>query len=174
MTTGQAQSGETFSATATVKTAGGASVTAPVTVQIDRTTPQAEADALAAAFKSGGAAAVRKALKAAAATGSIRLGAGAPTPTRLTVVRPTDKGRLITMVADTPVLFLGAGVPTAKPKEGYDFAVLDLEVDAGGRGSGTLAPAARITLKDGAFVVEDYGAELVRLTSVSAGVKGSK
>ena len=38
------------------------------------------------------------------------------------------------------------------------------ELDAKGSGTGTLAPAAKITLKDGAFVVEDYGVEGVQLT----------
>ena len=96
----------------------------------------------------------------------MQLGAGTATPTRLTLERTTDKGRLLTIVADQPILFLGAGVPGAKPKEGYDFAIIDIEVDAKGGGAGTLAPAAKIAFKQGAFVVEDYGAELVRLTGV--------
>jgi hypothetical protein len=66
-------------------------------------------------------------------------------------------------------LFLGAGVPGAKPKEGYDFAIIDIEVDASGSGSGTIAPAAKVTLKQGVFVVEDYASELVRLTAVKKG-----
>ena len=78
----------------------------------------------------------------------------------------TDKGRLLTIVADQPILFLGAGVPGAKPKDGYDFAIIDIEVGATGSGSGTLAPAAKVTVKQDVFVVEDYGAELVRLTAV--------
>jgi putative intracellular protease/amidase len=101
-----------------------------------------------------------------APTGSVRLGDKAPTPTRLTIERPTDKGRLLTVVCDTPVLFLGAGLPDAKPKAGYDFAVLDIEMDGSGNGSGTLAPAAKVTVKNGAFVVDDYGSEVVRLTDV--------
>ena len=79
----------------------------------------------------------------------MQLGAGQATPTRLAIERPTDKGRLLTIVTDQPILFLGAGVPGAKPKEGYDFAIIDLEVDAKGTGSGTLAPAAKVTVKDG-------------------------
>jgi hypothetical protein len=71
------------------------------------------------------------------------------------------------MVTDRPVLFVGAGAPGAKPKAGYDFAVIDLEVDAKGAGSGTISPAAKVTVKDGAFVVEDYSGEVVRLTNVS-------
>ena len=70
----------------------------------------------------------------------------------------------MTILTDQPLLFLGAGLPGAKAKEGYDFAVIDIEVDAKGNGSGTLAPAAKIKMKQGAFVVEDYGAEVVQLT----------
>jgi hypothetical protein len=162
-----AQPGETFTATATVQTAGGAAATAPVTITVARTMPQAEADKLAAAFKSGGAAGLRKALKGVAPTGSVTLGNGKPTPTRITIDRTTDKGRLLTIVSDTPILFLGAGVPKAKSKAGYDFAVVDIEIDGQGSGAGTLAPAAKIVVKDGAFVVEDFASELVKLTAVS-------
>ena len=71
------------------------------------------------------------------------------------------------MVTDQPVLFVGGGMPGAKPKEGYDFAVIDIEVDGSGNGAGTLAPAAKIKLNQDAFVVEDYGGvEVVRLTAV--------
>ena len=162
-----AQTGpETFAGTATVKTASNATATAPVTIVVDRKMSQKEADGLLAAFKSGGAAALRKALDGVKPTGSVTLGGGKPTPSRLTLERVTDKGRLLTIVCDKPILFLGAGVQEAKPKEGYDFAVLDLEVDASGKGSGTLAPAAKVGLKGDAFVVEDYGVEAIRLTAV--------
>ncbi len=157
---------ETFTASATVKTASGATASAPVTITIDRKMPQGEADALLAAFNSGGVEGLRKALVGVAPTGSVRLGTGEPTPTRLAVERPTGSGRLLTLVTDKPILFLGAGLPGAKPREGYDFAVIDLEVDESGSGTGTLAPAATVTSKAGAFVVQDYGAELVRLTGV--------
>ena len=160
---------ESFTATAAVKGAGGAAATAPITLTVDRKMSQAEADKLLAAFKSGGAAALRKALNGVAPTGSVRVGGGKATPTRITVERPTEKGRLLTIVTDEPVVFIGAGAPGAKPKEGYDFAIIDLEVDAKGGGSGTIAPAAKVTVKDGAFVVEDYSGEVVRLTKVTRG-----
>jgi hypothetical protein len=158
---------ETFTATAAVKTAGSAAASAPVTITVTRKMPQSEIDQLLAAFKSGGAAGLRKALVGVPPTGSVQLGAGKPTPTRMTLERTTDKGRLLTIVTETPILFLGAGVAGAKPKEGYDFAVIDLEVDAKGSGSGTLAPAAKVTVKDSAVVVEDYASELVKLTGVA-------
>jgi hypothetical protein len=166
-TLAQAQAGaESFTATATVKTAGGAEATAPVTITIGRKMPEAESDKLVAAFKSGGPAALRNALAGAPPTGSVQLADGAPTPAIITIERPTDTGRLIVIVTDTPLLFLGAGVPGAKLKEGYDVAVIDLEIDASGDGSGTLAPAAKVTVSGSAFVVEDYASELVRLAGV--------
>jgi hypothetical protein len=57
--------------------AGGAEATAPVTITIDRKMPEAEADKLVAAFKSGGAAGLRKALVGVAPTGSVQLAGGA-------------------------------------------------------------------------------------------------
>jgi hypothetical protein len=157
---------ETFTATATVKTAGAATATAPVTIIVSRKMPQSEADKLLAAFTSGGVSGLRKALAGVPTTGSVQLGTGKATPTRLTLERPTDKGRLLTIVTDQPILMLGAGLPGAKAKEGYDLAIIDLEVDAKGSGSGTLAPAAKVAVKQGAFVVQDYASEMVRLTDV--------
>jgi hypothetical protein len=157
---------ETFTALATVKTASGGTANAPITIVVDRKMSQAEADTFTNAFKAGGPPALRKKLEGVKATGSVRLGNGSTTATRLTLERVTDKGRLLTIVVDQPLLFLGAGAPDAKPKSGYDFAILDLEVDGTGRGSGTLAPAAKVTLRDDVFVVEDYSSELVQLTNV--------
>jgi hypothetical protein len=123
-------------------------------------------EGLVKAFASGGAPALRKALEGVPPTGTVKLGDLAA-PTRLTLERVTDKGRLLTIVTDRPLLFLGGGRPDAKTKEGYDFAIIDLEVDSAGRGSGMLAPAAKVTVKQGVFVVQDYGAEAVRLVDVS-------
>ena len=47
-------------------------------------------------------------------------------------------------------------MPGAKTKEGYDFAVIDIEIDGKGNGSGTLAPAARPELNQDALTVEDF------------------
>jgi hypothetical protein len=166
--TGHAQTAtETFTATAAVKTAGSAAASAPVTITVDRKMSQGEVDKLTAAFTTGGVPGLRKALVGVPPTGSVKIGAGAATPTRLTLERPTDKGRLLTIVTDQPIAFLGAGLPGAKAKEGYDLGVVDIEIDAKGSGSGTLAPAAKVTVKQGVFVVEDYASELVKLTGVS-------
>src|SRR5688572_18967758 len=83
---------EVFTATATATTAGGASAGAPLTITIDRKMPQSEADALVAAFKTGGAAALRKALTGVKPTGSVRIGGGSATPTHFTLERATGGG----------------------------------------------------------------------------------
>ena len=155
---------ETINATATVKSAAGAAASAPITITIDRKMSQTEADSAVAAFKTGGAAGLRKALAKGKPTGTVKIGAQTATPTRFTIERVTSDGRLLTILTDKPLLFLGASLPGAKAKAGYDFAVIDIQLDAKGSGTGTLAPAAKITLKDGAFVVEDYGVEGVQLT----------
>ncbi len=157
---------EMFTATAAIKTAAGASASAPVTITVSRKMPQSEAESLAAAFRTGGAAALRKSLSGVAPTGTVQLGAGAATPTRITLERATGSGRLLTIIADQPLMFVGAGMPGAKPKEGYDFAVIDLVLDDKGNGSGTLAPAAKIKLNESAFVIEDYATEGIRLTAI--------
>jgi len=170
----QAQGPETFTATASVKSAGGATLTAPVTIVVTRKMPKDESDKLLEAFKTGGVTALRSALAGVKPTGTIQLGKGAVTPTRFTIERPTDKGRLLTIVTDKPLVFLGAGVPGAKPKQGYEFAVADLQVDASGSGIGHLAPAAKVTVKGDAFVVEDYGAEQVELKDVAKKAAAAK
>ena len=157
---------EVFTATAAVKAASGASASAPVTITIDRKMSQSEADKLAAAFKSGGAAALRKALVGVEPTGTVQIGTGKATPTRITIERATGGGRLVTIVTDQPLLFLGAGVPGAKPQAGYDFAVIDITVDAKGNGSWNHRSRRKIKMNQAAFVVEDYGAEAVQLKGV--------
>lgn len=159
---------ETFTATAMIKTAGGATATAPVKIVVTRLMSQAEADRFTDTFTKGGAAALRKALVGVPPLGSVTVGNGSPAPVRLTLERITDRGRLLTIVTDQPILFLGAGLPGAKPKTGFDFGVVSIEVDAKGAGNGTIAPAAKVRVNNGAFVVDDYGAETIRLEQVKA------
>jgi hypothetical protein len=159
---------ETFTATATLKTAAGASATAPVLITITRWTTDAERDTANAALKSGGSAALRKALAAMPEAGTIQIG-DQKAPLRFAGVRTTGGGRLVTVVAAEPILHIGAGVPDAKPKTGYDLAFATFEVDAAGKGNaGDLAPAATLKVGTGdAIVVDDYGTEAVRLSGIA-------
>lgn len=159
---------KTYTATATVKTAGGASMTAPVTITISRWTTDAERTAAMAALKKGDAA-LKAALEGMKATGTIQVG-GRSTPLHYARTLSTGAGTLVTVVATQPIAYLGAGIPEQKPKTGYQYAFATFEVDGAGKGTaGDLAPAAKLKLGPGdAVVVDDYGVEAVRLTAISS------
>jgi hypothetical protein len=88
-------------------------------------------------------------------------------PIHFTVERSTARRRSLTIVTDRPMLSLGVGIPTATATDGYDFAVLQIEIDARNRGGGTLWRAAKVKLNKGAFVVDDYASGLVRVTCLT-------
>src|SRR6187549_1900918 len=70
----QAQSGTTITATATVKTRGGVTSTAPLTVIVDRFSSDSDRDAVLAAIKSGGTDAVRSLPLPRPPIGTVKLG----------------------------------------------------------------------------------------------------
>ena len=159
---------ETFTATATVKTTAGGSVTAPVVITITRWTSDEERKAVGTAIKSGGTAALKTALAAMPDAGTIQVGERT-TPLKYVYGRSIGAGRLITVAAAQPIIHLGAGAAEAKPKAGFDVALALIQVDAAGKGTtGELAPAATVKLDaNNAVVVQDYGVEVVRLTGIA-------
>jgi hypothetical protein len=167
LSSARAQTPETLVATASVKNATGASLTAPLTASITRFASDAERDALLAAVKKGGTAAARQLLEKGADVGTIEL-SSRKTSIKYAYARTLGGGdRLITLITAQPVFFLGAGAPGAKPKEGFDLGLVLLELKASGPGKGELAPAAKVRVDaQNAIVTEDYGAELVQLTNV--------
>ena len=163
----QAQSRpETYMATASVKTAGGASLTAPVTIDLTAWTSDADRTRLAGVLKSGGDEALQKQLAAMKTLGKVTLGK-TTFDAKYAYAMTSSEGRIITVVTTTPMFFVGAGAPGAKPKSGHDFGVVTIEVNDAGSGRGTLTPAASLRMSPAdAFVVEDYSAELVTLPDV--------
>jgi hypothetical protein len=160
------QAGDTYTATASITTEGGATASAPITITVTRPTPEAEAARLRAAYEKGGAGALRQALAGIEPAGSIRVGSGKPMPVRIAMERPTDQGRLLTLVTDRPLVFLGAGLPDPKPREGFEFGIVDVVLNNAGGGEGTMSPAAKVTVRQGAFVVDEYAGGVLRLTNV--------
>ncbi|HEX6975558.1 MAG TPA: hypothetical protein VF147_14230, partial [Vicinamibacterales bacterium] len=81
--------------------------------------------------------------------------------------KDTPKGRVISVVTDKPAYFVGAGVPGAKPRAGFDVAVIQLIMDKANVGEGSMAAAARVKPGGEAGVeVEDYATEPIKLSSV--------
>ena len=156
---------ETFTATASLKTAGGASLTAPVAIDVTAWTSEADRKRLAGVLKSGGDAALQKQLATMKTLGKITVGK-AEFDAKYAYAMTSSEGRIITVVTTTPMFFVGAGAPAAKPKDGK-FGVVTIEVNEAGMGRGTLTPAASVKMSDSdAIVVEDYSAELVTLPDV--------
>jgi hypothetical protein len=119
------------------------------------------------AVKSGGTPAVKAALEKMRDAGTLELG-GNKAPIKYARARSTGSGRLITVVTAEPVLHIGAGLPDANPKAGYDLAVALLILDANGAGHGELAPAAQVKANEsGALVISDYGAAKVWLKGIA-------
>jgi hypothetical protein len=163
---GAPDAAQTITATATVKTAGGASTSAPLTVTVRQFTTDAQRNELMAALKKGGTASARAMLVKRRDIGTVQLGARM-TPIKFAYARTTGDGRLITVVTAEPLVFLGAGLPGAKPTTGYDLGLVMLQVAASGPGSGELVPATKIKLNEqDAIVTEDYSGEVVHLTNV--------
>ena len=159
---------DTFTATATVKGAGGASVAAPVTIVVQKYATDAQRDALLAAVKEGGSTSARTLLAKNGSAGSIAVGSRQVAINNV-YARTTGDGRLITVVTDEPIVFLGAGVPGAQARTGYEIGIALLDLTAAGSGNGELIPAANATVDErGSIVTKDYaGGDVVRLTGIT-------
>ena len=162
-----ARAAETFTANASVKTAAGASASAPMTVTIDRFADDSERDALLKAVKNGGTPAAHEMLKGGKDVGTLQLG-GRSTAIKYAYARAMGASRLITVVTCEPIVYLGAGLPEPRAKAEYKLALAVFEVNDAGTGSGELSPASKVKVNEqGAVVTEDYGADVVRLTKVA-------
>src|SRR5262249_8651158 len=163
----RAQGGETLTATAQVKSAGGVNASAPVTVVIDRFSTDAERDELMSALKQGGTAGVRKLLGTRKTVGSLRVG-NSNTAIKYVYARTTADGRLITAVTDVPIAFVGAGLPGAPPTTGFDLGLVIVEMAKSGPGHGELVPATKVRVNEqGAIVTDDYSGEVIPLSNVA-------
>jgi len=164
---GAANAQETWTARAELKATDGQLRTAPVTISLDRMLTTAERDVLLAAFRSGDAAALKKALAAQPTLGYVEGGNKVKVPVKFAFPRSTGGGKIVTIVCNEPIVYIGGDAANAKPKAGYDLAYVLLVLDADGKGTGEAAPAAKLKFRDdGALVTEDYGAGTVWLKDV--------
>jgi hypothetical protein len=161
---------ETFTSPMQARTELGAA-SATVRIQIDRYTPDAERTKITDALRYGGYPGFLVALRKAPAVGHVAIG-DLQVPLRWAREQETPKGRAISLVTETPLYFIGSGRPEAKPRVGFEVAIVQLAVDEFGLGTGTMAAAARIKSDgEGGVVMEDYAEEPIRLTSVYRVIK---
>jgi hypothetical protein len=156
---------ETFNARATMGSSEGRA-DAYVTIKVDKYSTEKDIQAMEQALKDGGSTAFTAALKKAPAVGKFEVG-GKSFVIRWAREKKTASGRVISFVTDGPVYFVGAGLPGAKSREGFDVAVVQLTMDSSGLGEGKVAAAAKVKPGgDTGVEIEAYDAEPVTLRSV--------
>jgi hypothetical protein len=140
---------------------------APVSFQIDRFVSDADREKFMTVVKRHKTTEIHDALAAMPDIGVIET-SGTKTPIKYAYAAPSGGGRLITVVAASPIMHIGGDLPDAKPKKGYDLAVAFLILDAAGTGDGEMAMATKVTVdKKGAVVTEDYSPATVHLTGIA-------
>jgi len=157
---------ETFSATARAENKAGVAVSAPILVHVERFTPDFDRTTVQEALRIGGYPGFLTALRKAPDVGYVEL-AGRKTIIRWARQAASDTGRTIVVVTERPTAFLG-GQADAKPRAGYEVAVIQLKVDARGEGAGTMAAAARVRPGGETGVqIDDYAEAPITLTKVT-------
>jgi hypothetical protein len=155
---------EVFNARASVGTAAGGG-DAYVTIRVDQYSAPKDIEKMDSALKTGGSAAFVQALKGSPIAGRFEVGSRTAS-IRYAKQVESEKSRVITLVIDTPVYFIGGGVPDAKPREGYDVAVVQLTMDPSGVGEGRMAVAAKVKPGTDGPDVDAYEGKPITLRSV--------
>ena len=158
---------ETFSANLNVVGATGGAGAATIQIDIRRYTPVADRTAVETALQTGGYPAFVTALRKAPEVGSVSF-SDRHWPIRWARERPSGKyTRTIVVVTDQPIFFVGGGRVDAKPREGFEVGLIQLQVDDVGLGTGMMAAAARVKPGGETGVqVEDYADKPIKLVTV--------
>jgi hypothetical protein len=159
---------ETFRAQANAASKEGAAAASYVDIHIDQYTRDTDREKMTQALKTGGYPALLTAVRNAPPVGTVTIGKETYTIRWAREQRSGENKRTISVVTDKPMYFLGGGSVNAKPREGYELAVLQFDMDDAGTGQGTMAAAARI--KPGGpngFVIDDYADQPIKLVSIS-------
>jgi hypothetical protein len=162
-----ALAGESYTATATGKV-NGKEKKVTATITIDRFSTQAEKDEARAAFDAGSTTGLAAKLNTMPSVGKLAFEDGRVFDLKLTnQIKVMGGGRFVTVITAKPIAFLGADRQGAKPIEGYNVGVIDLNLKSSGNGNGTAAPAAKVKIGDsGGFQVEDYGSRTIWLEDI--------
>ncbi len=163
---------ETFSANLNVTGATGGAAAATIQIDIRRYTPPADLAAVESALKTGGYPAFIAALRKAPEVGAVSFGER-KWAIRWARERPSGQHtRKIVVVTDQPIFFVGGGKVDAKPREGYEVAVLELEVDSVGLGKGVMTAAARVKPDgEGGVLIDDYADKPIKLVTVTRTIR---
>jgi hypothetical protein len=161
---------ETFTANAQAL-GQNAGVSAMVTIQINHYTSESDRKTIQEALRIGGYSGFLPVLRKAPEVGYVEM-SGRKVVARWARQQPKELGRTITVVTEQPLAFVGGGAVDAKPRAGFEVAVIELEVDTIGMGSGTMAAAARVRPGGATGVqIDDYAEKPVKLVTVRKSFK---
>ena len=165
---------ETFDIVGTVTPSGATAkgaITVPMTVTLERYSPEFERTKMTDALEHGGYPGFLNALRASSQVGTLAV-AGDTFKIRWAREVPGDAGRVISLVTDQPVAFIGSTRRGAKPTAGYEVAVIQLTLDKAGHGTGQMAAAARVKRGGETGVrIDSYTEKPVTLTVTVHGAK---
>lgn len=162
---------ESFTANAQFTGPGGAAATT-LKIRVERYTPDAERDAVLQALKQGGYPGFVAALRKAPVVGTVTAG-GQSFNIRWARAEAIKNGRSIVLVTDKPMFFVGGGAVDAKPREGYEVAVVSFRIDDVGMGyDGKMAAAARVKQSPtGGVEIDEYADKLIDLKTITRDLK---
>jgi hypothetical protein len=148
-----------------------AGASAMLTIQINRYTDERDVKTMLEELRLGGYPRLLPVLRKMPDVGHVEM-AGRKVTVRWARQIATDKGRHISVVGDSPLLFLGGAAVDAKPRAGYELTVVLFDVDSVGLGSGTMAAAARIRPGGESGVqLDDYAEQPIKLATVRKSLK---
>ena len=140
---------------------------ADLKVHIDRYTAERDRTSLLAALKRNGFQSFLPALRQAPVVGYVQI-KDEKWDLRWAHQEKAGTRQIVTVATDRPIYFAGGGRADAKPRDGFEMAVIRLDVDDVGMGKGSLAGAARVRPStDGQGVqVDEYAGEPAPITTV--------
>jgi hypothetical protein len=162
---------ETIMADAQLPGSTGGSATT-ITMQIDRYSAEMDLEAVSTALKHGGYPGFLTALRKAPVVGTVTV-AGQTVDIRWAREQPLSNARSIVLVTDKPVYFVGGGRIDAKPRAGYEVALMQFTLDDSGAGvKGSMAAAARVKPGGATGVqIDDYADKPIELKSIRRAIK---
>jgi hypothetical protein len=142
--------------------AGESAVSSTFTIHIEALMEERHRVRATDALRYGGYPKFYEALRALPAVGTIAF-AERKVQIRFAREQPAGDKRRLTLVADTPLFFLGGD--SEKTRAGFNLTVVDLEIDAKGAITGVMAGAARVRPSPpDSVVLDDFAVAPITLT----------
>lgn len=142
------------------------------TLQVDGYSTPEEVQEYVAALEQGGQNAVVKKLEKAEPKGYIKVGDRLGYDVQIIRSIPTETGRVIRVVTDRPIQIFE--VRGSLRSADYPLGLVELTLDADGKGEGTLIAAAAIKFTGTNIELESYGTPAFKILKVKTDTKAKK